>query len=171
MFLLVVLTCPPPADDRHAGHLPAQSAVNGLRQRKREGEERKKGLSNADGELVMKGKPRPVRTLHTLMQENGHAWIDLMKKDIDYGEWKVLDAMIAQGRRMPLTQAQIEFHVVRPQAAIETMAGLQALGMQAFHVEENNNCTTCYNRTARGKFYEVSFANTHKDGSLVLGPR
>ena len=129
------------------------------------------GLSNADGEVVIKGKPCPVRTLHTLMQENGHAWIDLMKMDIDYGEWKVLDAMIAQGRRMPLTQAQIEFHVVRPQAAIETMAGLQALGMQAFHVEENNYCTTCYNRTARGKYYEVSFANTHKDGSLVLGPR
>jgi hypothetical protein len=96
---------------------------------------------------------------------------DLIKIDIEGGEWSALDGMIAGGKRLPLTQALIEFHVIQPQSSIETMAGLQALGMQVFHVEENNYCTTCYNTKARGKYYEVSFANTHKDGSLFLRPQ
>lgn len=129
------------------------------------------GLSDADGLLTIKGKPRPVRTLQSLMQENGHSHVDLIKIDIEGGEWSALDGMIAGGKRLPLTQALIEFHVIQPQSSIETMAGLQALGMQVFHVEENNYCTTCYNTKARGKYYEVSFANTHKDGSLFLRPQ
>ena len=126
------------------------------------------GLSDVDGEQVIGGVMRPVRTLRTLMRERGHAWIDVLRLDIEGSEWRVLDALVREGMPLPVTQAQIEFHLrpehanVKPPAAIETLAGLSALGMKVFHVEENNYCPTC-----AGCLYELAFAHVDQAGALV----
>lgn len=124
------------------------------------------GLADTDGEIEVMGAVRPVRTLETLMRERGHTWIDLFKMDIEGGEWDVLDGLIKRGA-LPITQAQIEFHVRKPAAAVETMAGLVGMGWRTFHVEENNYCRTA---SCQGRLYELSFASTDKEGRLATGP-
>ena len=48
----------------------------------------------------------PVRRLPTLMQELGHDRLDLLKLDIEGGEYAVLDDVLAVGPR----QLLVEFH-------------------------------------------------------------
>ena len=121
------------------------------------------GVSHEDGELQLRGKARPVRTLANLMKERGHTWIDVLKMDVEGAEWPVLKSFIQTGTRLPVTQAQIEFHVRDPQDAIETMDGLLGLGMRVFHVEENNYCAHC-----PGHLYELALAHTSAQGELLL---
>ena len=123
------------------------------------------GLGDIDGEVDIAGKALPVRTLHTLMRERGHTWVDLFKMDIEGGEWAVLDGLIRKGVPLPISQAQIEFHVKKPQEAIETVAGLVDMGLRVFHVEENNYCGSC-----PGRLYELSLANVDDEGQVVVGP-
>ena len=125
------------------------------------------GLADKDGEVEIKGAVRPVRTLETLMRERGHAWIDLFKMDIEGAEWAVLDGMIKRGGRPPISQAQIEFHIAKPAAAVETLAGLTRLGWRTFHVEENNYCGL---ESCHGRLYELSMASTDGEGRVVTGP-
>jgi hypothetical protein len=122
------------------------------------------GLSDKDGSLELRGQVRPVRTLRTLMQERGHTWIDVLKMDIEGAEWPVLNAFIEAGTPLPATQAQIEFHLRKPGDAVDTMVGLDKLGMRVFHVEENNYCKTC-----PGRAYELAFGHVDKHGALVTG--
>jgi hypothetical protein len=35
------------------------------------------GLADTDGEMAIAGEVLPGRTLHTLMRERGHAWVDV----------------------------------------------------------------------------------------------
>ena len=120
------------------------------------------GLSNVDGELALKDALRPVRTLRTLMKERGHEWVDLLKMDIDHAEWPVLNAFIDAGTPLPVTQAQIEFHMSSRMEAVETMAGLIGLGMRVFHVEENNYCRAC-----AGALYEFALVNVDSSSMPV----
>ena len=120
------------------------------------------GLSDKDGEMDINGIVRPVRSLATLMKERGHTWIDVLKMDIEGAEWAVLNAFIEAKKPLPVTQAQIEFHVRKPGDAIETMSGLLGLGMRVFHVEENNYCASC-----PGKLYEVALARVDLTGRMV----
>ena len=57
------------------------------------------GLADKDGKMVIAGKDLPVRTLHTLMRERGHAWVDVLRMDIEGGEWSVFNDLIQQGNR------------------------------------------------------------------------
>ena len=123
------------------------------------------GLADMDGEMAIAGKVLPVRTLHTLMRERGHTWVDLLKMDIEGWEWTVLDGIIRKGSPLPVSQAQIEFHVKKPQEAVETMAGLVGMGWRVFHVEENNYCGSC-----PGRLYELSLAHVDATGQIVAGP-
>ena len=50
----------------------------------------------------------PVRSMRSLMQERHHAWIDLLKLDIEGGEYAVLDALLADG--IPARQLVLEVH-------------------------------------------------------------
>ena len=106
-----------------------------------------------------------MRTLHTLMRERGHTWVDLLKMDIEGWEWTVLDGIIRKGSPLPVSQAQIEFHVKKPQEAVETMAGRVGMGWRVFHVEENNYCASC-----PGRLYELSLAHVDTTGQIVAGP-
>ena len=123
------------------------------------------GLADMDGDMDIAGKVRPVRTLATLMRERGHAWVDVLKMDIEGGEWAVLDGFVRNGSALPVSQAQIEFHVDKPQDAVETMAGLVGVGWRVFHVEENVYCGT----DCAGKFYELSLAQVNAEDQIVTG--
>ena len=123
------------------------------------------GLADMDGDMDIAGKVRPVRTLATLMRERGHAWLDVLKMDIEGGEWAVLDGFVRNGSALPVSQAQIEFHVDKPQDAVETMAGLVGVGWRVFHVEENVYCGT----DCAGKFYELSLAQVNAEDQIVTG--
>ena len=129
------------------------------------------GLSSVDGDAVINGRSLPVRTLATLMRERGHAWVDLLKIDVEGAEWEVLEGLAAHagGRPLPITQTQVEFHVGwgghGPQDAVNLLESLDDAGMRVFHVEENAVCNTC-----AGQFEEIAFANVDGAGRMVLGP-
>ncbi|HKU37017.1 MAG TPA: FkbM family methyltransferase [Polyangiales bacterium] len=76
----------------------------------------------------------PVRQLSTLMRELGHERLDVLKLDIEGGEYAVLDALAA-GPALP-TQLLVEFHhqlrgipVSRTERAL---GGLHELGYRIF---------------------------------------
>jgi len=50
----------------------------------------------------------PCADLTTLMKENGHTRIDLLKLDIEGAEYPVVDEILA--RRIPIRQLLVEFH-------------------------------------------------------------
>jgi hypothetical protein len=120
------------------------------------------GIAEKDGSVELKGEARPVRTLHTLMQERGHTWIDVLKIDVDGAEWPVLNAFIEAGRPLPATQTQIEFHLRNANDAVGTMSGLTKLGMRTFHIEENNYCGNCPRN-----LYEFSLMHVDSRGAIV----
>lgn len=123
------------------------------------------GLADRDGEMDIAGKVLPVSTLATLMRERGHTWVDLLKVDIEGGEWAVLDGFVRNGSALPVSQAQIEFHVDKPQVAVETMAGLVGVGWRVFHVEENVYCGV----GCGGVLYELSLAQVNAEDQIVTG--
>lgn len=55
---------------------------------------------------------RTWKTLKTLMQENGHDWIDILKVDIEGSEYQTFDAIMDDfGDVLPFSQLQMELHV------------------------------------------------------------
>ncbi|KAF9089582.1 hypothetical protein BGX29_005007 [Mortierella sp. GBA35] len=53
------------------------------------------------------------RTLKTVMKENGHDWIDVLKIDIEGFEFAAMNAMMDQFDVLPFSQLQIEIHVLK----------------------------------------------------------
>ncbi|KAF8939589.1 methyltransferase domain-containing protein [Dissophora ornata] len=52
------------------------------------------------------------KTLKTLMKENGHDWIDILKVDIEGSEYQTFDAIMDDfGDVLPFSQLQMELHV------------------------------------------------------------
>ncbi|KAG0274081.1 hypothetical protein BGZ96_004536 [Linnemannia gamsii] len=52
------------------------------------------------------------KTLKTLMAENGHDWIDILKVDIEGSEYETFDAIMDDfGEVLPFSQLQMELHV------------------------------------------------------------
>jgi hypothetical protein len=52
------------------------------------------------------------KTLKTVMEENGHTWIDVLKIDIEGNEFAALNAMMDQFDVLPFSQLQLEIHVL-----------------------------------------------------------
>ncbi|KAF9367119.1 hypothetical protein CPC16_006930, partial [Podila verticillata] len=51
------------------------------------------------------------RTLHSLLQENGHDWIDILKVDIDGSEYPAFAALMDDYHEtLPFGQLQMEIH-------------------------------------------------------------
>lgn len=75
----------------------------------------------------------PCKDLATLMRENGHTHIDLLKIDIEGAEYEVLDSILSQ--RLDVRQVLVEFHhgilpgITRGQSILRivrmTMAGFR----------------------------------------------
>lgn len=76
----------------------------------------------------------PVRTLETLMNDRGHARIDVLKLDIEGGEYAVLEEVIA----VRPDQLLIEFHHNMPTIGFErtlaALEGLRAAGYRVFDI-------------------------------------
>ncbi|KAF9112953.1 hypothetical protein BGX27_002499 [Mortierella sp. AM989] len=51
------------------------------------------------------------KTLKTLMKENGHDWIDILKVDIEGNEYQTFDAIMDDFDVLPFSQLQMELHV------------------------------------------------------------
>ncbi|KAF8939967.1 hypothetical protein BGZ47_007926 [Haplosporangium gracile] len=51
------------------------------------------------------------KSLKTIMKENGHDWIDVLKIDIEGNEFDALNAMMDQFDVLPFSQMQIEIHL------------------------------------------------------------
>lgn len=54
------------------------------------------------------------KTLKTLMKENGHDWIDILKVDIEGNEYQTFDAIMDDFEVLPFSQLQLEIHVDDP---------------------------------------------------------
>ncbi len=81
----------------------------------------------------------PLRRLSTIMNELGHAHIDVLKLDVEGAEYAVLEDLIASG--IEVGQALVEYHhqfedvpYARTRASIDA---LNAYGMRVFHVSPN----------------------------------
>jgi len=58
------------------------------------------GLGVDDGRLGT----MPTKKLSTIMKDLGHEWVDVLKMDIEGGEWQVLKGLLAQG---PIAAGQV----------------------------------------------------------------
>lgn len=54
------------------------------------------------------------KTLPTIMKENGHHWIDVLKVDIEGYEYETMGALMDsyEGSTLPFSQLQIELHLL-----------------------------------------------------------
>ncbi len=81
----------------------------------------------------------PAYTVATLMQKLGHAYVDLLKMDIEGAEYGVIDALLASEHRP--TQLLVEFHhrhkTIGKQATIDAVDALTAAGYAIYAVSFN----------------------------------
>ena len=68
-----------------------------------------------------------VKKLSTIMRELGHAWVDVLKIDIEGNEWPVLEGMIADKTPFMFTQMQVGHHapVLAPACLLANVTKLQ----------------------------------------------
>lgn len=82
----------------------------------------------------------PVKRLATIAAELGHDHIDLLKLDIEGGEYEVLPDILASG--VPIGQILVEFHDNYGTTSLrdtrKALAGLHAGGYRIFHIGRGN---------------------------------
>jgi len=86
------------------------------------------------------------RTLKTLMKENGHEWIDVLKVDIEGDEYKSLLKAMKDFEKLPVGQLLVEFHAVKPYKPIDLVNLFDLLeinGMRVYKYEPNPLCKRC----------------------------
>ena len=78
----------------------------------------------------------PVRRLRTIMQELGHDRVDLLKMDIEGGEYDVIAGIVSEG--MPITQLLVEFHhnyeTIPFQKTVDAVFALRGIGFKVFAI-------------------------------------
>jgi FkbM family methyltransferase len=86
----------------------------------------------------------PSVDLQSLMRENGHTRIDLLKLDIEGSEYEVIDGLLTAG--VPVEQLCVEFHHgmltlpgIRRNQTIRAMFKLAMHGYKLVHVEGSNH--------------------------------
>ncbi len=76
----------------------------------------------------------PVRKLGTLMRDLGHEHIDVLKMDIEGGEYAVIDDMLRS--KLPVHQLLLEFHhnykTIPLRKTLDAVRALRASGFQLF---------------------------------------
>jgi FkbM family methyltransferase len=96
-------------------------------------------FSNAAGSKTLEV---PCVDLSTLLQQNSHTYIDLLKIDIEGSEYDVLDDLLK--RRLPIRQILVEFHhailpgISRKQT-FGTILKMMAAGCRLIYQEGNNH--------------------------------
>ena len=80
----------------------------------------------------------PVRRLATLMRQLGHDHLDVLKMDIEGGEYAALEDLLTS--RIPVRQLLVEFHHHFPGVGLERTAlivrALERAGYRIFHISD-----------------------------------
>lgn len=80
----------------------------------------------------------PVKKLNTICKALGHDHIDLLKMDIEGGEYKVIDDLLASN--ITIGQILVEFHhmfkTIDFQETVDAIAKLKKAGYELFHISE-----------------------------------
>lgn len=113
-------------------------------------------------------------TLRTLMDRNGHDFIDILKIDIEGNEYDSFEAFIDSfgGEPLPIGQLQIEIHVFKDQPwndfakVLKWWEKLEAAGLRPFFSESNLVYTNLI-RGARPELIEYSFINIRGNHELI----
>lgn len=125
------------------------------------------GLSGKDDP---KGDP-PMYTLETLMKQNGHTFIDVLKVDIENSEYGMMDDLIKfyDGRPLPFGQLLIELHAwtwTHPKAntLVRWFEKLEKAGLRPF-MSELNAVAARYHSVPQ--LSEFSFINIRGQHALI----
>ncbi|KAH8994782.1 methyltransferase domain-containing protein [Lactarius deliciosus] len=114
-------------------------------------------------------------TLDSLMDLNGHTFIDILKIDIEGGEFDALTAFLsaraaAEGDVLPVGQLQLEIHAREGHENFEYFArwwaALEAAGLRPFWTEPNLVYINLV-RGVRPELAEYSFINIRGNHALV----
>jgi len=127
------------------------------------------GLGSLDGNTT---KGMPVKTLATLMRENRHVYIDVLKVDIEGAEFESFKQIVQDGWPS-IGQLMIEVHLLargdRTDPELDTLiAAFEKAGFRLYHQELNTlhmKCCMEYAFIQRDwrpemKMYNMSSANT-----------
>ena len=109
-----------------------------------------------------------LKSLPSIMAALGHSWLDMLKMDVEGAEYDILPALFthytALNQRIPVTQAQIEYHHWPSQPIItqlvDTLKMMEAGGFRAFSTEYNINGEPW-------NFIEYSYLHVDNDGNVV----
>ncbi|KAI1321832.1 hypothetical protein EDD11_000108 [Mortierella claussenii] len=110
------------------------------------------------------------KTLKTLMEENGHDWIDILKVDIEGSEYETFDAIMDDfGDVLPFSQLQMELHVRDDMVSFPTFLKwwerLESKGVFPWWTELNLNPTYSGQRDWAS---EYCFLNTRGGAKNLL---
>ena len=111
-----------------------------------------------------------LRTLKTEMDRNGDVFIDILKIDIEGGEFNVMRSILKEFSRsshLPFAQLQIELHLVYQHGDVlnffsKWIDALENAGLRAFFSEPNQIPNVIENR-AHIDYIEYSFYNSKID--------
>jgi len=116
----------------------------------------------------------PQYTLNTLMKNNGHTFIDILKIDIEGSEFATLETLLAAyaGRPLPFGQLQLEIHARDSEYAqfpkfLGWWEKLEAAGLRPFWTEPN----LVYVNIVQGvkpTLAEYSFINIKGNHELIV---
>ncbi|KAK1219265.1 hypothetical protein PQX77_018032 [Marasmius sp. AFHP31] len=133
-------------------------------------------LGGEDVAAVPEKEEPPMYTLSTLMKQNGHTHIDILKVDIESWEFDLLTTLVKSYRNaglpLPFGQLQLEIHAWHKsfKEFLEWWQMLEEAGLRPFWTEPNlvyNN----YNRGGTADLAEYSFINIKGDNVFITeGP-
>jgi len=114
---------------------------------------------------------RPFYTLTTLMEMNGHDFIDILKIDIEGSEFTVLTQLVEfyRDRPLPFGQLQLEVHPrsnIRFDKFLEWWEALETAGLRPFFTEPNLPYVNLW-RGHAPDVAEYSFINIHGRHALT----
>ncbi|KAK9819754.1 hypothetical protein WJX72_001973 [[Myrmecia] bisecta] len=136
------------------------------------------GISDRDGKLrttsssgELHTRLMDVKKLSTIMAQLGHAWVDVLKMDVEGSEWHTITQWLEGFRQLPFTQLQVEYHYYEDSGAtpaktiLQVLRGLAAANMRVFNVEPN------YWWSNNGwQFIEYAYLQVDAQGNVVTGP-
>lgn len=110
------------------------------------------------------------KTLKTIMKENGHQWIDILKMDIEGSEFVSLNAMTESFEVLPFSQIQVEIHLYgdmeekHPDSFGKFLAGFETLEkfhLRPFYNELNLYSTIKYQSPGVIEYSFINLAGNH----------
>ncbi|TAQ86166.1 hypothetical protein B7494_g5521 [Chlorociboria aeruginascens] len=118
----------------------------------------------------------PFFTLQTLMEQNGHTYIDILKIDIEGSEYDALDSFMDSCEPsgvLPIGQVQIELHLVDDEHVdFERFTNwwerLEGFGMRPTWLEVNLVAVTMGVGKTDPRCVEYVWVNAHDEKSILL---